>query len=131
MREVEKVWLRARGTDMATTKRKQSGITGFFSPAPKRRVAEEPAPKVDDDVPHSSVGTATTSSSDESQALTEHSTSIDIADFIAVSSITIPDQVKYRVILERKPLQHDCIPTRTYNDSKRKHAWHLPKALQP
>ena len=110
------------GARPMATKRKQP-ITCFFPPLPKRRDQEERAVSAEGNT-HGSMDQETVlprSGVTIPEELSEDERSdVDIADFVAASSLSVPDQVKYRVIKERKPSLSVSIPSKTYNDSKRK-----------
>ena len=123
--------MRTLNPKMATTKRKQpasSNITSFFSPAPKRRAPEEHSVSADNSMqlPRDSMGQETRPPRPETEVATKPAqiadpfSSLDIADFVSASSLSVPDQGKYRVIKERKPSLHESIPSKSYKDCKRK-----------
>ena len=108
---------------MACTKRKQLSLTGFLSESSSQEQATKyramdssgfnvASAKTTCGLPQTTDQLATGDENDHVK--------IDIADFVADSLAVIPDAVKWRLINERRPLEYEKIPTRTYKDSKRK-----------
>ena len=103
---------------MACTKHKQSSLTGFLSESSAAKYkARDPSVAI----ARTTSGLHQTTESDQlaTEGETDH-VELDIADFAADSLAVTPDAVKWRLINERRPLEYEKLPTRTYKDSKRK-----------
>ena len=95
---------------IAMAMKRTASITSFFSPLAKRTAQEE---RTQDDNSLSYPETELTSKDTDQQS------TLDIADFVVAAS-TVPDQVKYRIIKERRPPLNVSIPNKVYKDSNRK-----------
>ena len=110
---------------MACTKRKQLSLTGFLSESSSQEQATKYRAM---DSSGFNVASARTTfglhqTTDQLATGDENDhVKMDIADFVADSLAFIPDAVKWRLINERRLLEYEKFPTRTYKDSKRKSA---------
>ena len=118
---------------MATKRKQATNITSYSSPTPKRRDPEEHFISADKNMQlsHGSIGQETRpprprpeTEAAESEACLpgrleiDPQSNLDIADFATTPFLSVlSDQVKYRVIKERKPSLHDSIPSKTYTGS--------------
>jgi hypothetical protein len=113
---------------MAT--KQAASITSFFPPVPKCRAQEECSVSAENNT-DDSVAQDTSLFCPETEVTTPEDTdrqsTVDIAYFVTASSLTVHNQVKYRIIKERKPPLNVSIPSKTHKDSKRKggtnHEW--------
>jgi hypothetical protein len=106
---------------MAT--KQAASITSFFPPVPKCRAQEECSVSAENNT-DDSVAQDTSLFCPETEVTTPEDTdrqsTVDIAYFVTASSLTVHNQVKYRIIKERKPPLNVSIPSKTHKDSKRK-----------
>ena len=99
---------------MAT--KQAASITSFFPPVPKCRAQEECSVSAENNT-DDSVAQDTSLFCPETEVTTPEDTdrqsTVDIAYFVTASSLTVHNQVKYRIIKERKPPLNIAKHTRT------------------